>query len=1569
MLLVHRRLRAQISVVKLQLPQDDQDLVRGHLSVWRLNPSLGPNSEAASGRSSVLLNPLVVTVAYFSPEGTDWNAMTGEAVFSALAESERVLLDARRTQKVDHVVIGHFNAHCSSLPVDLRLSDGLSRLEQIRDYCRSDLNISNKLRGRLELDSTEQRLILHRHSAKSAATVNQTGKRLVRIMEQHSMCPTSGLLGQCMPTSWIQCAADCHGRVGSPADRCATHSRMVNVNDLVFVDADLAFDALTSPQPQQLLKLVSRRIMWAEKIDHAVTHGLFAVTSPPVSHASASKHSVGGHSADPRRQSRRMRLPFDKHRRLHVQRLTGELLHDQLSRTQPSLSEAVLKQSICDRDAEFVAASKPALAAALRRVPPTAVETSADEPEQTVLTWRQSWRNAWRRHRKIRSLIEQGQAEQKVILSALNREIRQLFKQKQSEDNRRRTCSISASVTTAPKLHWKLLHHNAHDPGEPAETRCKLLDRLNNSDGKLLSTDKQEIRKLLLDHRKGVFTIRPDLSDTALSLINFDLHLLNRVNDTLLKSDAGKTVNADAAAAKLQVWCGRQIIPQTEPTYWDTRVDDAITKITAKRTTLVANCNRLEGQFTLEELDKVLHSMEDTGPGIDGVAVGSLTRLHVDTRSWMLDLFNDIWKSGIVPDSWADVRVVLHYKGKGSDPYCADNYRGLGIGSVLEKIMSLMMMSRLEIFLRDTNALHRSQGGFLPQRGPPEQVFTLSEAVRAVLKSGGAKADPVHLCFIDIERAYDSVQHVKLWSQCAQMGIGGHFLATLQAMYAGKRAVLDVDGELLEPQDIQCGVLQGNSLSPLLFNIYIDSVLRELDSSATSIGPLCGIPLPFFDRHGVEVLTPGDCDGSQLPASTPFSEISILISLFFADDGVLIARSRLALQLLLDRLLIALESICLSLNARKTKVLIVPPLSASDGKYSDIKKAVISEGGYQAAGRAIELVDEFMYLGVCLWYAWDWSRAWKSARQRANRMLYCLRQVGLQNRPAPLVYQLRFAASQVLSHLDYIAAIAGVESSGKKQIAMNDIIVHHLLCLIAGLQWHGVSADALKSESGTWDSSTRVRMLQLRFFSKLTLMDCRSTHFRALCLSRAKSSRRGGGQLSYYMWFDGVQTSAQYFDIPTHDPARFDDKVSLGYTTGTLQPIQTLVRVERWVADDVWESVDSDASDSAGQRLRVRAVHDGARRFDYSSGRSVTVWPFAVGTTIKLAWTEWSAQIREAAFAELRLRGNDVRQSLFDDTLNDWIGPKRPGQRDYAPLKNASYLEPYWFANDPHAARCLLRARTGYSKLEFDYRRAEHRLPQAGCNRGSSISGTATDASASLATCEVDLRARAVDSRVTKMHSLVVPHQRACYMCPVSTWMPETFGHVLLSCPSPAIASERSRVRAELGALIQSVAGLPDMPPVPDLANECARYFVLMLATSVGPSSHRQPSPEPAASLSLNGSDGRLRRSARLSERLVVPAVPVETQRLQAQWVPIQRNHACAAATWTAFLTSEWRRAIAQEREWEPAARAGAKLVEIVSAHHRRLIRIRRRALQINPDFLRRRRDPAVVVNADPVSV
>ena len=537
------------------------------------------------------------------------------------------------------------------------------------------------------------------------------------------------------------------------------------------------------------------------------------------------------------------------------------------------------------------------------------------------------------------------------------------------------------------------------------------MDRLNDKDGKLISTDRTTIINHLLEYRQSVSCIPNNISPESTSDLLADLAFLSQIN-SLIISSADNTISSASACSRsaknpLSAWRG-QLSPGhniTFPASFEEYASQSVKEFEAKRNLHSDACRKLEDVFTLPELTAVLSDLRDVGPGLDGVSPASLQFLDDSTKSTILDHINSIWKSGVTPSSWNEIRIVLHFKGKGSDPYCADNYRGLGIGAIWEKLLSLMMMHRLENFLLHTDALYGSQGGFLRMRGPPEQVFTLSESVRAeLLRSGNCR--PIFLTFIDIEKAYDSVLHPKLWARCAKMGVGGRFLAILQSMYADKKGTVDINGDLIGSHDIQCGVLQGNPLSPLLFNIYLDDLLRKIDDFAARPASSVGIPLPRVgNRH------------SFLPPNLNFETASRLCSLFFADDGVLITRDRASTQQLLDFVDAELSRICLPLNARKTKVMIVPPFSTDAEEYVKLKQAVEQQGGFVARGKVIEVVDEFSYLGVTLWWRWDFTRAYQAALLRAKRGLYRLRQAGFQEsqHPARLSVSPRVSSCSVSS--------------------------------------------------------------------------------------------------------------------------------------------------------------------------------------------------------------------------------------------------------------------------------------------------------------------------------------------------------------------------------------------------------------------------------------------------------------------------------------------------------------------------------------------------------------------------
>jgi len=125
----------------------------------------------------------------------------------------------------------------------------------------------------------------------------------------------------------------------------------------------------------------------------------------------------------------------------------------------------------------------------------------------------------------------------------------------------------------------------------------------------------------------------------------------------------------------------------------------------------------------------------------------------------------------------------------------------------------------------------------------------------------------LYLCFVDFQKAFDSIPHDKLWITMLDMGYQTHLVNLLMNLYRKQLTKVRVAGTLSECFRVIKGVRQGCVLSPYLFNIIADMVMRETLDGYTG---------------GLQI---GGCHISNLR---------------YADDIVLIATSRQELQELVD---------------------------------------------------------------------------------------------------------------------------------------------------------------------------------------------------------------------------------------------------------------------------------------------------------------------------------------------------------------------------------------------------------------------------------------------------------------------------------------------------------------------------------------------------------------------------------------------------------------------------------------------------------------------------------------------
>lgn len=201
--------------------------------------------------------------------------------------------------------------------------------------------------------------------------------------------------------------------------------------------------------------------------------------------------------------------------------------------------------------------------------------------------------------------------------------------------------------------------------------------------------------------------------------------------------------------------------------------------------------------------------------GKSGVCYDLLKAADISVISIISVWFRMLFSRGLVPLSWT--RSIIVPVPKKGNLNKIENYRPISLTESFRKIFEHCLVR----FLTATaGPMHFSQGGFRSDHCCSDMIATLHEVL--------SKNKNIHVAFLDIKAAYDSVDRVILWNRCRDRGFSDGTIRILQRMFDHNSAQVVVNGKRSQPFGLRAGLLQGSVLSPFLYSIFIDDLAKDL---------------------------------------------------------------------------------------------------------------------------------------------------------------------------------------------------------------------------------------------------------------------------------------------------------------------------------------------------------------------------------------------------------------------------------------------------------------------------------------------------------------------------------------------------------------------------------------------------------------------------------------------------------------------------------------------------------------------------------------------------------------------
>uniref|UniRef100_A0A1B6KMS7 Reverse transcriptase domain-containing protein n=1 Tax=Graphocephala atropunctata TaxID=36148 RepID=A0A1B6KMS7_9HEMI len=351
------------------------------------------------------------------------------------------------------------------------------------------------------------------------------------------------------------------------------------------------------------------------------------------------------------------------------------------------------------------------------------------------------------------------------------------------------------------------------------------------------------------------------------------------------------------------------------------------------------------------EVQKIINSFQNKfSSGHDDIPMTIIKTVNKQLSKVLVHLINSSFICGIFPDQLKIAKVIPIYKK--NDPLNIQNYRPVSLLPSLSKIYEKVVYNRLMQFVESNNILEAIQHGFRKQKSTITAVVSFIESIIEAIDRG----EKVIGIFMDLSKAFDSVNHSQLLLKLQELGVKNNALSWFESYLYNRKQFVQIN-HITENnyvvkfqsnlETINVGVPQGSILGPLLFLCYLNNIKKCLNFE-----PYSGLCL-YADDSNLKV-SGKTVEEIELLTSTELA----CIEQYFRNHN-------------------------LTLNSDKTKLV----------NFKTKQSNQIVDLNIEINDSVIERVDQIKFLGLLVDGNLSWDEHTKLVLNKINSGLYAIRKM------------------------------------------------------------------------------------------------------------------------------------------------------------------------------------------------------------------------------------------------------------------------------------------------------------------------------------------------------------------------------------------------------------------------------------------------------------------------------------------------------------------------------------------------------------------------------------------------